>query len=102
MYIDGLYLDGGRWETKDDSLIDQALGKLYFPMPVIHFLPAESYSPKNIVYKCPCYKTSNRAGVLSTTGQSTNFILTVDLNTKSQAPDFWTLRGTALLCQLDD
>jgi len=60
--------------------------------------------PKHAVYKCPCYKTSNRAGVLSTTGQSTNFILPVDLNTKSQnhPAEFWTLRGTALLCQLDD
>jgi dynein heavy chain len=71
-------------------------------MPVIHFLPAENYVPKQQVYKCPCYKTSNRAGVLSTTGQSTNFILPVDLHTKLQVPDFWTLRGTALLCQLDD
>ncbi len=102
MYIDGLYLDGARWETKDDSLVDQVIGKLYFPMPVIHFLPAENYAPKNIVYRCPCYKTSNRAGVLSTTGQSTNFILPVDLNTKNHPADFWTLRGTALLCQLDD
>lgn len=102
MYIDGLYLDGARWDTKDDSLVDQVLGKLYFPMPVLHFLPMENYSPKQAVYKCPCYKTSNRAGVLSTTGQSTNFILTVDLNTKSHHGDFWTLRGTALLCQLDD
>jgi len=40
VYIDGLYLDGARWDTKDDTLVDQVIGKLYFPMPVIHFLPS--------------------------------------------------------------
>lgn len=71
-------------------------------MPVIHFLPFENHTRKQTDYQCPCYKTSNRAGVLSTTGQSTNFILPVDLPTKSHPPEFWTLRGTALLTQLDD
>lgn len=51
-------------------------------MPIIHFLPAENYTIGPKAYRCPCYKTSNRAGVLSTTGQSTNFILPVDLPTK--------------------
>jgi hypothetical protein len=40
VYVDGLFLDGARWDTKDDSLADQVIGKLYFPMPIIHFLPA--------------------------------------------------------------
>ena len=101
MYVNGLYLDGARWDASQETLIDQVLGKLYFPMPIIHFLPFENYVRKPEHYRCPCYKTSNRAGVLSTTGQSTNFILSVDLPTKN-APDFWSLRGTALLCQLVD
>lgn len=87
VYVDGLYLDGARWDAKDESLADQIIGKLYFPMPIIHFLPAENYQAKaSTTYKCPAYKTSNRAGVLSTTGQSTNFILPVDLPTKHHAP----------------
>ncbi len=100
--MDGLYLDGGCWDFKEDTLTDQKIGKLYFPMPVIYFLPMENLINKGPLYKCPCYKTSNRAGVLSTTGQSTNFILGVDLNSKNHEADFWILRGTALLCQLDD
>lgn len=54
-------------------------------------------------YPCPVYKTSARAGVLSTTGQSTNYILSVSLpiDTKEHNAEHWTLRGTAILTMLD-
>lgn len=52
----------------------------------------------------PLYKTSNlnikilplglRAGVLSTTGHSTNFIRAIDCPTKKN-PDYWILNGAA-------
>ena len=94
-------MDGARWERDDRLVEDQLPGELYCKMPVIHFLPTEDYETSATDYCCPVYKTSVRAGVLSTTGHSTNFILSIDLPTE-EPPEHWTLRGTALLCQLND
>lgn len=58
---------------------------------------AETYK----TYKCPLYRTSARAGTLSSTGHSTNFVTAVDLPSKHLS-DFWVMRGIAMLCQLDD
>jgi dynein heavy chain len=85
-------------------------------MPIIHFYPKEVLKPDALAlskkkpdddlteyYKCPVYKTSVRAGILSTTGQSTNFVLAVELPcSENDSPEHWTLRGTAMLSMLND
>jgi len=52
-------------------------------------------------YECPLYKTSRRAGELSTTGHSTNFVMYFLLKCEEDS-DHWIRRGTALLTQLDN
>lgn len=68
-------------------------------MPVIHFLPAINYKSPKGTYTCPVYKIGTRAGALTTTGLSSNFIIGVDLAT-NQIPSKWTLMGVALLTML--
>jgi dynein heavy chain len=101
VYVYGLYLEGARWDRDERQLSEQLPGELYSQLPAIHFLPESDYLPPIEDYSCPVYKTSARAGELSTTGQSTNFILSIDLPSEEQ-PEHWTLRGAAMLCQLDE
>lgn len=99
-YIYGMYFEGARYDCNKDTLIDEEVGRLHEEIGCIHLLPAENYEISETQYNCPLYKTGKRSGTLSTTGQSTNFILGIHLNTKVEKPDYWTLKGTALLCQL--
>ena len=52
-------------------------------------------------YVCPLYKTVVRKGILSSLGQSTNFITAIEL--PSALPtSFWIQQGAALVCALSD
>ena len=75
-------------------------GEMYSSMPAIHFIPTLGMVPDPTFYSCPCYKTTLRKGVLSTTGISTNFVLPA-LPRTDHHPDFWVLKGVALLLNLN-
>ena len=146
----GLFLESAKWDPEKRVLVEAEPGEMHSQMPVIHFNPKylapkvvkegesptklkqsmEEYEEEEMVYKCPVYKTSTRAGTLNTTGRSDNYILTIDVpcgvpeteedrikktygtefdsdhESSTVIPfasaEFWTLRGTALLSMLND
>ncbi|KAA8595375.1 hypothetical protein FQN60_012510 [Etheostoma spectabile] len=99
--VHGLFMDSSRWDD-DNMVIEDALPRVMNAMlPVVHFEPQQNYVPEPNLYHAPLYKTSARAGTLSTTGHSTNFVVTVMIPS-NRPSDYWISKASALLCQLDD
>eukprot|EP00501_MAST-03F_sp_TOSAG23-6_P001833 GSMAST32.ASY1.ANO1.1911.1 assembled CDS len=104
VYIHGLYMQGARFDITTMNMTESKKAELFFEMPAIQLIPTTFTEYERITiqaYRCPVYKTSVRAGTLSTTGHSTNFVVPLDI--PSEVPQsHWVRRGVALLCMLDD
>nr|KAI8727041.1 hypothetical protein BgiMline_033964 [Biomphalaria glabrata] len=99
--VHGLYMDGFAWDWDHMTVGDQLKGQMQANLPVMHMDPRLDYEPDLSLYPAPRYKTAARAGTLSTTGHSTNFVVTVHLPS-SNTQDYWIAKGAALLCQISD
>ena len=123
----GLFLEGAKWdpeyefirssdgELQKGGLVDQAPKVLFTSFPVMWLKPRAKIeagdhsmadtdpgaTPIPGYYTCPIYKTAERKGVLSTTGQSTNFVMPAFVPTDKPG-QFWTKRAVAMLTQLSD
>lgn len=89
-----------RWVTESGSLAMPEPGSMTSLLPIVHFQPQQcAESASTAEYQCPLYQTSARSGMLSSTGQSTNFVLHICLPIprNSNAAD-WILQGAAAVC----
>jgi len=107
-YINGLFMDGARWDD-DNMYVEDSFPKvLWSSMSPIWLKPVEIDKDEHdykMLYQCPIYKTSERKGVLSTSGHSSNFIMWMAIPHSGQGyhgEEFWTKRGVALVSQTDD
>lgn len=100
----GIFIEGGRW-NRETKYLDESMPKILFDqLPIILMTPMmkkDMRELKNDFYESPIYKTSERRGVLATTGHSSNFVMFLPLPT-ARKQTHWINRGTACLCQLDD
>jgi len=99
--VEGLFLAGARYNRTLRVLQPPRPKQMVDPLPAIHFEPVEHHTRDEETYECPLYKTSARAGVLSTTGASTNFVVALSVPTR-EPPETWVRMGVAALCQTDD
>lgn len=102
IHVYGMWLEGCKWDPVNRVLGESDPKVLYTRMAPMWFKPVlkVDMNYKNI-YECPLYKTTERRGVLSTTGHSTNFCLKVHVPS-SLPQSHWIKRGVALVCSLND
>ncbi|XP_052743009.1 dynein axonemal heavy chain 1-like [Bicyclus anynana] len=98
--VSGLYLEGARWNTAEMALEESRPKELHTEMAIIYMKPEQNHRLASGLYECPTYKTLVRAGTLSTTGHSTNYVMTIELVTH-KPQSHWIKRGVALFCALD-
>ena len=112
-YIHGLFLEGAAWDPEQHALVEARPKELYSVFPPIWLFPkVDRQLTTEGVYNCPVYKTLLRAGLLSTTGHSTNFVLPVELPSLEPCSGLfskyvetfsghWIKRAVALFCALN-
>ena len=94
VYISGLFLEGARWDNKENSLAEAFPMELFSTIPVMNFRPVEG-KKKNLRgnYPCPLYIYPVRAG----TRDRPSFVITIDLHAGQKTEEHWTKRGVAML-----
>ncbi|KXZ44702.1 hypothetical protein GPECTOR_63g3 [Gonium pectorale] len=123
IHVTGLHLEGAGWDEALGCLAEAAPGQLSAPLPPVWFRPTRlaegqgsrpwSAAP---TASLPVYLTAARRGDLSTTGHSSNHLLSMrlpmlvargagrgsDADDLRAAAEHWVLRGAAVLVSLPD
>jgi len=102
IHVYGMYLEGCKWDAPNRVLGESDPKVLYSMMDMMWFKPVvKSQVNFKDIYECPLYKTTERKGVLATTGHSSNYCLNVHIPS-NMPQSHWIKRGVAMVCSLND
>ncbi|XP_031370134.1 dynein beta chain, ciliary-like isoform X1 [Apis dorsata] len=90
-YINGLYMEGARWDMQAGCIMDSRFKELFPLLPIVYIraITQDKQDLKNM-YECPVYKTRSRGPT---------YVWTFNLRTKERASK-WILGGVAILLQV--
>lgn len=95
-----MFIEGARWDSNDHLLQDSKPKELFSNLPLIHLVPeVNRVVQRKGLYMCPIYKVVSRAGTLSTTGHSTNFVMFLELPS-NRDENIWIVAGVAAFLAL--
>ena len=95
IYIEGVYIEGAKWDIKLKSLVECGQTELISTLPMMHLLPTERKNVYDMrkTYECPLYRTQNRgSGALGLP----NYIMSIYLPSIRQPPDHWIQKSVAV------
>ncbi|CDJ60958.1 hypothetical protein EMWEY_00008520 [Eimeria maxima] len=96
-YVEGMYIEGARWDSSLERLAPQTPRKLSEEMPLVKVIPIES-NRLNVrsLLRTPVYATEGRRNAM---GEGWVFDAWLPF---SEHASFWVLSGTALVLQTSD
>ena len=68
VFVHGLYTDAFRFDPTLMKMASEKERVMHEPMTMLHMEPKMDFTAPDFDYQCPLYKTTARAGILSTTG----------------------------------
>jgi dynein heavy chain, axonemal len=91
VYLHGLYMEGARWDLKNDCIVDPKLNEIEQTMPVFHIcaFQDDKREHKN-TYECPIYRTKERGPT---------YVWSFNLKT-NENPTKWIIGSVCMLCSI--
>ncbi|KAL7295702.1 hypothetical protein TKK_0011053 [Trichogramma kaykai] len=95
-YVEGLYLEGARWDINENCLKRSRPKILIEELPILSVIPIESHRLKLLnTIKTPVYTTSNRRNAMGV-----GLVFEADLRTREHT-SHWILQGVCLVLNTD-